>query len=921
MDIRAFYARIDDLGSLLRAEGMAHGVDVWLSAARLLDRLEQQNKLPKDASELAPLLGPLFCKSPEEQARFPILYAQWLNGESSSMLAAQNCISGPGHDAFLTARTIAQQKQRIWIVSSIVLIICLIALLIVKAPDWFLPKPAPVPAQQIDEKIEKPAEPVINSEQQPATKSVAIVDRVNPRPQPEPDYVRQDWENAMRHIGWVLFAFPWLLGMGYIAWRYQRNTILRRNSASADDLLHQFHFDQMLQPFFGGARAEQALRELNAAKLEPTRQLHISATVEATARSGGYFQPVCRNRRVAPEHVLLVRSQHRNDQQAALAEELEQRFKMLGLSINTYHFRDDPRWLVRWGDDHNSAKYYQLHQLLARHETARLMIISETAIVFHPYSGEIRTWLDDFAHWQDKVWLHPRDAGAKHAALLAQKHFLMLPLAQDNLPQLVKHLTKPQSKKLLPRQPHTWPLPGLIAAEPDAWLGEQPPYGADLPLLLRQLDQFLGTNGLRLLRAVAVYPKPHWSLTRALDYLLFGHLNTAIQSADPPQRREQRLARLSRLPWLTHAHLPDWLREVLLLGMGSHERKQITAAWQRLIDQLTGQERSHSLSLEIRVPSKHQLRVKLDDLRAAFGNDAINDPVFANIVLGGKLGLLDFHIPRAMARLLPGSWQSIILRPALVTLFWTLFSTGMLYAAWHTYGQDAFIDFQRNRVIQENMRWPVAIRYHENTSALMTALQSSLKSMQFDVSAPSQSDAAKPVGQNIIRYAVGGRAVAERIERSLMWFTYGAKIALQKTDNLNGKLIQVELNQTYQHGAAFNDVIGSFIEPEMVRIPPGKFLMGSPDNEEGRWNAEGPQRDVTIAYAFEMSKYEVTFDEYDAFVKATNRKLPNDRGWGRGTQPVINVSWDDAQAYVKWLSDKTGKKYRLPTEAEWEYAA
>ena len=109
-------------------------------------------------------------------------------------------------------------------------------------------------------------------------------------------------------------------------------------------------------------------------------------------------------------------------------------------------------------------------------------------------------------------------------------------------------------------------------------------------------------------------------------------------------------------------------------------------------------------------------------------------------------------------------------------------------------------------------------------------------------------------------------------------------------------------------------------EPEMVRIPAGTFMMGSPESEKNRNPNEGPQHEVTIA-AFKMGKYEVTFEEYDAFAKATNRKLPNDRGWGRGKRPVINISWHDAQAYVQWLSEQTGKQYRLPTEAEWEYAA
>jgi formylglycine-generating enzyme required for sulfatase activity len=107
--------------------------------------------------------------------------------------------------------------------------------------------------------------------------------------------------------------------------------------------------------------------------------------------------------------------------------------------------------------------------------------------------------------------------------------------------------------------------------------------------------------------------------------------------------------------------------------------------------------------------------------------------------------------------------------------------------------------------------------------------------------------------------------------------------------------------------------------PEMVRIPAGEFTMGSPPSEMYR-GAEA-QHSVNIP-AFALGKHEVTFDQWDACVAdgGCNGYKPEDQGWGRGNRPVINVSWADAKAYAEWLSRKTGKAYRLPSEAEWEYA-
>jgi formylglycine-generating enzyme required for sulfatase activity len=135
-------------------------------------------------------------------------------------------------------------------------------------------------------------------------------------------------------------------------------------------------------------------------------------------------------------------------------------------------------------------------------------------------------------------------------------------------------------------------------------------------------------------------------------------------------------------------------------------------------------------------------------------------------------------------------------------------------------------------------------------------------------------------------------------------------------------VLKPEVERALKPGDAFRECANDC--PEMIVVPAGEFMMGSPTTEKGRYNNEGPQHKVTISRPFAVSKFDVTFADWDACVSVggcPKEGRANDAGWGRGKQPVIYVSWDDAKAYAAWLSRMTGKTYRLLTEAEWEYAA
>lgn len=131
---------------------------------------------------------------------------------------------------------------------------------------------------------------------------------------------------------------------------------------------------------------------------------------------------------------------------------------------------------------------------------------------------------------------------------------------------------------------------------------------------------------------------------------------------------------------------------------------------------------------------------------------------------------------------------------------------------------------------------------------------------------------------------------------------------------------QPNTGESPQPGDRFSDCEAC---PELVVVPAGSFLMGSAASEQQRRENEGPQRRVTIPSPLAVGVYEITYTQWDACVRGGGclGYSPADGGAGRGVLPVTNVSWEDAQAYVAWLSDETGEEYRLPSEAEWQYAA
>ena len=169
-----------------------------------------------------------------------------------------------------------------------------------------------------------------------------------------------------------------------------------------------------------------------------------------------------------------------------------------------------------------------------------------------------------------------------------------------------------------------------------------------------------------------------------------------------------------------------------------------------------------------------------------------------------------------------------------------------------------------------------------------------------------------------------GHALLVKVGEKLMKKRRGTKeyrAALRQESKAEKRLKALEEEEArraeaLRPGRSFRDCDAC---PEVVVVPAGSYMMGSEKGDSD----EKPVHRVTIAQQLAVGKYEVTFAEWEACVAGggCGGYRPDDEGWGRGRRPVINVSWEDAQNYVRWLSEETGKPYRLLSEAEWEYVA
>ena len=969
--LREQLAALRHLHHWLRAAGFPVGVDTWIHVHDLLAHLHGQGRLPADPATLRPLLTPLFATSAEQQRRFQALYDHWLENpreDPAPQAAAVEAVirdRQSSQDPHIPEKPARDESDRDpW---KALLLLFAAALLFGLALWWVFAPQAVVLKESLsppsacapdcpdsrEDYLDLPLLPL------PADLSPA---QFEPPPQETPPPLMAHRQQQLERLRLLILILPWLVLTPWLLMRWRRRWLaLRRRPRDPHNPLRHLRLHAPPDDIFSRPALRAALRGLHRSEPRSTRILDGRASVEASLRRPGRFTPVYWNRPEVPEVVVLAQYRHAADPFAGMAGVIVERLRDSGLSVYRYDYRHDPRQLL---PAQGRRAPIRLAELRHRHGDARLILIGEALGLVDDWRRRPHAWTHDLNHWTQRGLLSTGDRDRTWRRLLSEAGLVSLPLSGDGLNALVPALIlAPEHRRAADPSSRDIdaevPMPPALLRDPGRWSGPLAPPEEDGERLYQVLRDYLGADGLTLLAAMAAYPQLNFGLTRALDASLF-------PQPGEDGRRERRLQRLARLPWSGRGWLPDWLRRQLLDGLPDYRRKRIRVLYEDLFRRISHDPQA-TIVLPIALPPSARPGWRI--LRAWFSGarrqGVYGDAVFADLMLSGG-ERLDFRLFHGLMRWLPVGlgriWRAPLLGATLAGL-----ATGLLLAALQLGGGQSLEGFYREAQQRAFARIPVAIGVSAGAgaqaSAMGEALQTRLTAMGLPVAwdpKPSAASLSGAVAQlthgpgvdPAVADHVSAQAArtlglaADRLPRFQDPQVTGIAIRLDPQPGRGGPIslrdplsrpLSEDQRRAFRSGeiprgsdtdlvpvpgSSFRDPLRDGGEGPLMRaLPAGRFLMGSPEGELGRDADEGPQHEVRIDRPFALGVTEVTFDDYDRFARATGRKLPDDQGWGRGNRPVINVSWMDARAYAAWLGEQTGRDYRLPGEAEWEYAA
>jgi formylglycine-generating enzyme required for sulfatase activity len=860
----------------LRAAGYNIGISQYIAAQDLILILIAQGEIFDHPNSLRNLLGPIFCSSPTEQAEFPQYFDRWIN----SITHTSQVIDGQGLETQGYKEKAPRLQSHYQILISLLVFLCLgiIYLSIEQNQKEPIPTPSPSPTSTDQLPIGNLIKPKPIIIPKPITPKPITPKPITPKPiTPKPITPIANTQNSCQTDNSrfypiiIVLSFLFIPPAGFLVWRslwlWRSRLFLQRHTIKEVPNLQKISIDGCDLELFPTPFFIEIAQNLNRRIPIPSDQLDIDKTIETTLRQGGWLTPVYRTYKVLPEYIFLFNRTSFRDHQAKFVEEMIDGLKRENVLITTYFFDDDP--LICFSSDGVSSPF-TLDEIIVKYCQCCLVLVADADKFFSPISGELEPWVSQLVVWQNRVFLTlklPVNWGY-HELEIGQQ-FIILPATKKGLQVLSQRLYQPQITTNFWDQEVQTLLPAILQREPERWLDRIPPDSELIQMMLNSLQEYLGQDSFYWLCACAIFPELHWNITIYLGNVLRTESGNSLLEINS-------LRNLAQLPWFRYGSIPDWLRICLIETLTEAQKQAIRHALQALLVKAI-QGPGGGLQLEIAAMSDRFLSgiTQVVSQEAPEGSP-LRDYLFISFMT--KQPLLAVRVSDNFSRLISKRNGKISRRQFLQMLLWGGVGLGIAVVS-----GEIFKGHNQPTSTPKSTNQPI----------------SKPESTNQPTSKPESTNQATPTPESTNQATPTPTGLP-------MWTVEFETVTVDET----GQIIK---RDSSNQAKFFKEDLGNGITLEMVYIPGGSFKMGSPAGEKRRFSDESPQHDVNVP-AFYMGRFEVTQEQYQ---QVMGKNPSNFKGAKR---PVEQVSWSDAIAFCNKLSQKTGRKYRLPSEAEWEYA-
>jgi len=456
--------------------------------------------------------------------------------------------------------------------------------------------------------------------------------------------------------GAILLPLFFLLGW-FLLNRYRRRLVLQRKTAREKPLVERLMIRSAGKQLFRNLTFQRTVREMRKHRELASFNLHEQQTIDATLDSGGLFTPIYGTRQASPEYLVLIDRASFKDHQARFVDTLVEELRGEGVFVDRFYFDADARYCYPEDVRNNPVHLFELSARFAQH---RLIIFGDARGFFHPVSHKLLPWIELFQGWEDRVLLTPEKLpgwGFREWNIAAQD-FRVFPANRNGLHTFIEAVQQ-ETIPAIPNDGSYRPYPKLLDSHTLRWLERDPPRPKKLIRLFDQLQEYLGADGMYWLASCATYPELNWALTLTFGMMLKSKDNETLLN-------EERLLSISRLPWLRHGYMPNWLRIELLSTLTHEQEIEIRSVLNDIL--LSAVDYPGTAPLEI-VKSGGGVSPRLKGLLRSILQQAepgtpSRDYVFLSFLSGRQPDQLTPLVPRVLRRFLYRRGYSVLgLRP------------------------------------------------------------------------------------------------------------------------------------------------------------------------------------------------------------------------------------------------------------------